>query len=64
MKNQSMKIQSMKIQSMDLSMGEMDVSMEKSIYSRQNEGDLCEYSIQWKAYLTSKKRGWKLWHIH
>jgi hypothetical protein len=49
---------------MDVSMGEMDVSMEKSIYSRQNEGDLCEYSIQWKAYLTSKKRGWKLWRIH
>jgi len=42
----------------------MDKSMEKRIYSRQNEGDLCEYSIQWKAYLTSKKRGWKLWHIH
>ena len=54
----------MKIQPMDVSMGEMDVSMEKSIYSRQNEGDLCEYSIQWKAYLTSKKRGWKLWRIH
>jgi hypothetical protein len=49
---------------MDVSMGEMDVSMEKSIYSRQNEGDLCEYSIQWKAYLTFKKRGWKLWRIH
>ena len=42
----------------------MDKSMEKRIYLRENEGDLCEYSFQWKAYLTSKKRGWKLWRIH
>jgi REP element-mobilizing transposase RayT len=34
--------------------------MEKRIYSRQNEGDLCEYSIQWKAYFTSKKEGMEI----
>ena len=33
----------------------MTLSMEIRIYSWQNEDDVCEYSIQWKAYFTSKK---------
>ena len=31
--------------------------MEIRIYSWQNEGDVCEHSIQWIAYFTSKKEG-------